>query len=113
MAHGPTPPLIADRLRATRADVALSVPTDVSSFRQGADRVCASPDAPDASGILGLYRDDLLTGLAVSATADFDNWLYVERESLQRRFRQATMAFPRWALNHERAAEAAENLRQA
>lgn len=101
-----TPPFIAERLRATRDDIALPVPTDVALFRQGADRVCTSPEAPDAPGILGLYRDDLLTGLAVSAAADFDNWLYVERESLQRCFRQATVAFARWALDHEHAAEA-------
>jgi pimeloyl-ACP methyl ester carboxylesterase/DNA-binding SARP family transcriptional activator len=100
------PPLIAERLRATRDDIALSVPTDVTSFRQGADRVCASPEVPDAPGILGLYRDDLLAGIAVSAAADFDNWLYVERENLQRRFRQATVVFARWALEQERVAEA-------
>ncbi len=100
------PRFIIERLRATRDEVAFSGPTDVSVFRQGADRVSASPEIPDASGILGLYRNDLLTGLVVSAAADFDNWLYVERENLQRRFRQATVAFARWALGHERAVEA-------
>jgi pimeloyl-ACP methyl ester carboxylesterase/DNA-binding SARP family transcriptional activator len=100
------PPFIAERLRATRDDIALPVPTDVTLFRQGANRVCAVPEAPDAPTILALYRADLLAGLAVSAAADFDNWLYVERESLQRRFRQATVAFARWALGHEHAAEA-------
>lgn len=60
---------------------------------------------PEANGILSFYRDDLLASLAISASADFDTWLYVEREALQRRFRQATVAFARWALQHGQAAD--------
>lgn len=53
---------------------------------------------PGAARALALYRDDLVAGLAVSATAEFDNWLYVAQESLRRDFRLATLALARWVL---------------
>jgi esterase len=101
-----TPAIIGDGLRVTRHGLALAVPTDVALFRRGAGRLRTDPDAPDAAAILGLYRDDLLAGLAVSTAAEFDTWLYVEQEGLRRLFRRATVAFARAALSSERAGEA-------
>ena len=99
-------PAVAGALNATRDTVALAIPTDVPRFRRGADRVGRCPDADDASAILGLYRGDLLAGITVSASADFDDWLYVEQDALRRLFRRATMAYARWALAGRCAGEA-------
>jgi pimeloyl-ACP methyl ester carboxylesterase/DNA-binding SARP family transcriptional activator len=99
-------PAAAVALSTSRDSVALAIPTDVALFRHGAERVCRGPDSLEASAVLALYRGDLLAGLAVSATADFDDWLYVEQEGLRRLFRRATVAFARWALTGPRAAEA-------
>jgi pimeloyl-ACP methyl ester carboxylesterase/DNA-binding SARP family transcriptional activator len=97
------PPLVARGLRATRSELSLCVATDVARFRHGADVVIRRPGVPGAAGVLALYRGDLLAGLSVSTTAEFDNWLYVAQEGLRRRFRQATVAFARWALASRRA----------
>jgi pimeloyl-ACP methyl ester carboxylesterase/DNA-binding SARP family transcriptional activator len=91
------PPLIGRRLRSTRDALALPVPTDVAVFREAADAICRRPGTPGAADALALYRDDLVAGLTVSTTAEFDNWLYVTQEGLRRRFRQAVLAFARWA----------------
>jgi pimeloyl-ACP methyl ester carboxylesterase/DNA-binding SARP family transcriptional activator len=92
-------------LRATRERLALALPTDVGRFRQGAERLCSHPDDPEAGAILALYRDDLLAGLAISASADFDTWLYVEQDRARRLLRRAALVFARCALGQHRAAE--------
>jgi pimeloyl-ACP methyl ester carboxylesterase/DNA-binding SARP family transcriptional activator len=97
------PPLVARGLRATRSALSLPVATDVAWFRRGADVVMRRPGVSGAARVLALYRDDLVAGLSVSTTAEFDNWLYVAQEGLRRRFRQATVAFARWALTARRA----------
>jgi pimeloyl-ACP methyl ester carboxylesterase/DNA-binding SARP family transcriptional activator len=99
-------PILTDSLHATRDMVGLVIPTDVSLFRAGAKRVIQCPDAPDACAVLDLYRGDLLAGLSISATAEFDDWLYVEQERLRTLFRAATVAFARCALADRRAADA-------
>lgn len=99
-------PAVGDALAATRDTVSLAIPTDVDLFQRGAELVCRCPDIPDAEAICALYRGDLLAGLAVSAAAEFDNWLYVEQEGMRRLFRRATVAFARWALTHNGAAGA-------
>ncbi|HEV2237456.1 MAG TPA: alpha/beta fold hydrolase [Ktedonobacterales bacterium] len=98
------PAFIVSELLASRATIALDVSTDVALFRQGASHICDTPEMPSASAVLALYRDDLLTGLSVSTSADFDNWLYVEQEGLRRLFRQAAMTFARWAVRGDRVA---------
>src|SRR2546427_7033224 len=85
------PSLIVRHLRATREGVALPIPTDVTLFRRNAQVICRRPGTPEAARALALYRDDLVAGLAVSATAQFDNWLYVAHEWLRRDFRLATL----------------------
>ncbi len=92
------PEFIARRLRATRDRLVLRVPTDVTLFRKGADAICRRRRMVGAARVLALYRDDLVAGLAVSATAEFDTWLYIEQEKLRRVFRQAALAFARWAV---------------
>ncbi|MFI5376180.1 MAG: alpha/beta fold hydrolase [Candidatus Rokuibacteriota bacterium] len=104
------PPLVARGLRATRSTLSLRVPTDVAWFRRGADVVVRRPGVAGAAGVLALYRGDLVAGLSVSTTAEFDNWLYVEQEGLRRRFRQAAVAFARWALASRRAHGAVASL---
>ena len=96
------PPGIGQALCATRDAVALDVATDVAQFREGVARLLRQPDLAEAGEVLALYRDDLLTGLAVAASADFDTWLYVEQEGLRRLLRQATVAVARSALHRRR-----------
>jgi len=87
------PAFIARALRTTRERVALTVRTDVVLFRAGAEALCRRSSVRGAARALALYRGDLVAGLTVSAAADFDNWLYVEQESLRRLFRQAVLRF--------------------
>jgi pimeloyl-ACP methyl ester carboxylesterase/DNA-binding SARP family transcriptional activator len=104
------PPFAARRLRATRDAVALSIPTDVALLRAGMQVVWRRPETAGAARALGLYRGDLLAGLTVSATAEFDNWLYVVQEEARREFGRGTLAFARWAVDHGAAAEALDAL---
>jgi pimeloyl-ACP methyl ester carboxylesterase/DNA-binding SARP family transcriptional activator len=104
------PSFVTRHLQATRDGVALAIPTDVALFRRSAPVICQRPETPGATRALALYRDDLVAGLAVSATAEFDNWLYVIQESLRRDLRRATLAFARWALNHRAGRQAVEPL---
>jgi len=92
------PAPIARRLRTTRETLTLPMATDVAIFRAAADAICRRPATAGAAAALALYRDDLVAGLSVATTAEFDNWLYVEQENLRRRFRQATLAFARWGI---------------
>jgi DNA-binding SARP family transcriptional activator/pimeloyl-ACP methyl ester carboxylesterase len=103
-------PTVANHLKATRDTVTLSIPTDVALFRRAADRVSRFPDADDTSAVLGLYRGDFLAGLAVSAGAEFDDWLYVEQDALRCLFRRAAVAHARWALTAHRAEAAVSPL---
>ncbi|GAC1445644.1 MAG: hypothetical protein NVSMB52_07510 [Chloroflexota bacterium] len=100
------PPLVTAHLRSNRESIDLEVPTDVALFRRGIETLQRSADSPDASRILELYRDDLLLGLSVSASPEFDTWMYIEQESLRRLFGQATMRFTRQVMESERIAEA-------
>jgi pimeloyl-ACP methyl ester carboxylesterase/DNA-binding SARP family transcriptional activator len=102
------PAFIVRALKATREHVALTVRTDVVLFRAGAQALCRRSSLRGAARVLALYRGDLVAGLTVSAAADFDNWLYVEQESLRRLFRQAVLTFVGGAgpASHSRAAAA-------
>jgi pimeloyl-ACP methyl ester carboxylesterase/DNA-binding SARP family transcriptional activator len=104
------PPFIARCLRATRDGVALVIPTDVELFRAGMRVVSRRPEAPGAARALGFHRGDLVAGLNVSGSAEFDNWLYVAQEHARRDFRRATLAFARWAIDHRAARQALEPL---
>jgi DNA-binding SARP family transcriptional activator len=92
------PEPVRNHLVITPEHVALDGLTDVEVFRRGAKRILATPDDPEAAGVLALYRGDLCAGLTVSASAVFDTWLYVMQESLRRVFRQATVAVARQTL---------------
>ncbi|MGH7392750.1 MAG: alpha/beta fold hydrolase [Candidatus Rokuibacteriota bacterium] len=104
------PALVSERLLASRDTLALSIPTDVAVFRRSAQVIGRCPETPGAARALGLYRGDLLEGLKLSATAEFDHWLYVLQESLRRDFRRASLAFARWALDHRASKQAVEPL---
>jgi pimeloyl-ACP methyl ester carboxylesterase/DNA-binding SARP family transcriptional activator len=104
------PARVSRSLRATRDRLALSIPTDVAAFRRSARLICQRPETPGAARALRLYRGDLLAGVKISATAEFDNWLYVLQESLRRDFRRASLAFARWALGHRASRQAVEPL---
>ncbi|GAC1511070.1 MAG: hypothetical protein NVS2B16_11980 [Chloroflexota bacterium] len=67
-------------------------------------------DAVDAPTVLALYRDDLLSGLSISASPEFDTWLYIEQETVRRLFRQAATGFARAVLSTSRVGEAVEPL---
>jgi DNA-binding SARP family transcriptional activator/pimeloyl-ACP methyl ester carboxylesterase len=73
--------------------------TDVSAFGREAARLLAQTLAiADVVTTLKRYQGDLCMGLTVSASPEFDNWLYVEQEALRRTFRQLTIQFARQAL---------------
>ena len=90
----------------TAERVAFTGPTDVRQFEREAARLIDHPDDAGAADVLALYRGDLCAGLTVTASADFDTWLYVEQERLRRVFRQATVAVARHALSAGVAGEA-------
>lgn len=104
------PAYVTSGLRVTRENAACDVPTDVALFRAGCSRLVVLADAVDASTVLALYRDDLLSGLSISASPEFDTWLYIEQESLRRMFRQATTGFARAVVSTSRVQEAIEPL---
>jgi pimeloyl-ACP methyl ester carboxylesterase/DNA-binding SARP family transcriptional activator len=104
------PSFIGRRLHATRDAVALAIPTDVTLFQAGMRVVGRRPETRGAARALALYRGDLLAGLAVAAAAEFDNWLYVGQEAARRDFRQGTLVFARWAIDHRAARQALEPL---
>ena len=90
------------RIEADRRTVALTASTDVARFRDGAERIL-SGDYDDAPATLSLYRGDLCSGLTVTASADFDNWLYVQEDELRRILRRATLAYARAELAEDLA----------
>ncbi|GAC1469306.1 MAG: hypothetical protein PVSMB7_18420 [Chloroflexota bacterium] len=97
-------------LYATREAVVLDVPTDVTLFRVGCERLRGLADAVDASTVLGFYRNDFLNRVSVSASPQFDTWLYIEQESLRRLFRQVTTGFARAVVGTPRVSETLEPL---
>ena len=104
------PAFIRRHLHATRDALALPIPTDVALFQAGMKVVSRRPETPGAARALALYRGDLVARLAVAAAAEFDNWLYVAQEAARRDFRQGTLAFARWAIDHRAASQALEPL---
>ncbi len=95
-----------------RTALSARIPTDVAAFRSGARRILDHSGAPDALETLALYRGDLCTGLQVSASADFHNWLYVQEDELRRTFRRAAVAYARAALAGGHAGDAIASLRR-
>jgi pimeloyl-ACP methyl ester carboxylesterase/DNA-binding SARP family transcriptional activator len=99
------------RVEADRRTVAVTASTDVARFRDGAERILDG-DYHDAAAILSLYRGDLCAGLRVTASADFDNWLYVQEDELRRILRRATLAHARADMAEARSGEAIPSLRR-
>ena len=103
---------VPDVLVLDRATVSARVETDVAAFRRGAARVLEGCSLSDAAETLALYHGDLCAGLVLDASAEFHNWLYVQDDELRRRFRQATQAFARRALDEGRGAMAVPALQR-
>jgi DNA-binding SARP family transcriptional activator len=99
------------RLESDRRTIALTTSTDVARFRVGAERILHG-DYQGAAAILGLYRGDLCSGLRVAASADFDNWLYVQEDELRRILRRATLAHARAEIAEGCAGEVIPSLRR-
>jgi pimeloyl-ACP methyl ester carboxylesterase/DNA-binding SARP family transcriptional activator len=96
-------------IKADRRMIGVDAPTDVAEFRAGAQRI-VSGRFEDAPKILALYRGDLCAGLRVSASAEFDSWLYIQEDELRRTFRRSTLSFAEWAVDERRAHEALPSL---
>lgn len=92
------PPALRDALHADRSVAAFVGPSDVDLFRAHVQDAVDRPGDDGVDEVLALYRGDLCEGLAVSTSATFDTWLYVEQEALRRRFRQAVVPFARHAI---------------
>lgn len=103
------PEAVRQGFQITTDSIGLHTPTDVAAFRQGAARIAETPDAA-APEILKMFRGDLCAELAVSASADFDSWLYVEQEALRGLLRRATHSFARWALANGQPQDAIDPL---
>jgi pimeloyl-ACP methyl ester carboxylesterase len=103
---------LPDALMSDRTGVSACVATDVAAFRFGAARILDSWSLPEAAQALALYRGDLCEGLALEASADFDNWLYVQEDELRRLFRRATQTFAHQALAQGKGAMAVPALRR-
>ena len=103
---------VPDALALDSSRVWAPIATDVQAFRQGAARILAGSSLSEAARTLALYRGDLCAGLVLGASADFDNWLYVQEDELRRLFRRATQAFARRALATGRGAMAVPALQQ-
>lgn len=101
---------LRDALHVDRSMAWFVGPSDVSRFRARVQSVIDHPEGDGADEVLALYRGDLCEALAVDASATFDTWLYVEQESLRRRFRQAVVAFARRALEAGTASRALQPL---
>jgi pimeloyl-ACP methyl ester carboxylesterase len=97
---------VPDALRSDRAGVSARIATDVAAFRSGAGRILDGSSLSEAAQALALYRGDLCEGLALEASADFDNWLYVQEDELRRLFRRVTQTFARQALAQGQGATA-------
>lgn len=91
------PPEFAAGFWVDARSIGLNVPTDVAAFLSGVTELLDGEGSLSAPDVLKLYRGDLCQGLSVSASPEFDVWLYVEQEGLRRQLRQATLAFARWA----------------
>jgi len=94
------------------SNVSARIETDVRLFREGTARILEGCSLTEATPTLALYRGDLCAGLVLGASADFDNWLYVQEDELRRLFRRATQAFANRALAEGRAALAVPALQQ-
>jgi pimeloyl-ACP methyl ester carboxylesterase len=103
---------LPDALLSDRAGVSARLATDVAAFRHGAARVLNGSSLSEAAQALALYRGALCEGLVVDASADFDNWLYVQEDELRRLFRRATQSFALRALAEGRGATALPALRR-
>ncbi|HEU5004339.1 MAG TPA: alpha/beta fold hydrolase [Actinomycetota bacterium] len=104
------PAELGEGLRADGHAIGFEPSTDVAVFSAAAEQIRDRPGAAAHPGLLALYRGDLCEGLAVSASPAFDTWLYVEQEHLRRLFRQATVAYARWAIDGRRAGTAIPSL---
>ena len=84
----------------TRQVVQLQIPTDVDCFRRGVRRLLQHGACPADVEVLALYRGDLCAGMTVSASAEFDEWLYVERDGRgTSRDRQSAPRLRVWCLD--------------
>lgn len=75
-----------------RGSIGLETTTDVATFRAGSEQILRGR-MDGAAATLALYRGDLCSGLNVAASAEFDNWLYVQEDALRLTFRRAVIAF--------------------
>jgi len=103
---------LPDALTVDRTNVSARIATDVAAFRSGAARILDGSPLSEAAETLALYRGDLCQGLVLDASAEFDNWLYVQDDELRRLFRRATQAFAQRALAQERGGMAVPALRR-
>ena len=105
------PPGVSACLRVDGDLISLDVATDAATFLLRSKDVIDDPGTW-ASPILSFYRADMCAGLAVSASLDFDTWLFCLQDQLRRRFREAALAFSGWASSAGCAEEAVEHLQR-
>ena len=103
------PESLSSRLEVTRDSIALCAPLDVDSARFIA--LAARADLPALEEAAALYGGDLLAGLEIDASAEFDDWLVRERSRLKL---LATSVFDRLIEGHrERARQDAAHAEAA
>jgi pimeloyl-ACP methyl ester carboxylesterase/DNA-binding SARP family transcriptional activator len=120
--HSHLPDVLRADLTVSPSEACWVGDTDVAAFKREAAYFFKTTNVPtdsaasltmresaeDAARTLRRYRGDLCHGLVVSASPDFDEWLYVEQEALRRTFRQIAVAFGRWCLRVGKPQDATE-----
>ncbi|HEU0073522.1 MAG TPA: alpha/beta fold hydrolase [Dehalococcoidia bacterium] len=84
------PASLAGCLDGERDELRLDAPTDVQTFNAG---FSGQPSRADTRAALALYQGDFCENLSVTASSEFDTWLWVEQDKLRRRFRQGVLDF--------------------
>ncbi len=82
-----------------------SVQTDVEAFKKALE-------SGHLAEVVAQYRGVLLDGFRLSTAPEFESWLELERSELQRRWRDAALAFTAELENQGRHRHAAELLRR-
>ena len=85
---------------------------DVNEFLSLVDAPNADVSPDDLERAFALYRGDLLQGLTVSASSEFDNWLTSRREHLHRLALRGLQQLAHWYEEHRDYARAEQAVRR-
>jgi len=83
--RGATPPFLLITHETVQFNAASDCWLDVAAFRQGVESIHSSPSARERlEKAVDLYRGDFLQGFAVRGSHEYEDWMLLQRERLQR-----------------------------